>query len=344
MWLAVSLATAQAQSFPGYALRARATAGAATMVSDSQRGWLGYDRIGGVGTLELGYGLLPLLELRVGAAVGGFPTGEHTGGLLQPQLGAALVWPDAGARPWLQLDAGASFTGKLVRPALRASVGVDFQLTPNLSLGPVLGYTQIFQHDRPLASTDARFVWFGLAVGLAKARHVVAAPPPRVIVREHERVVTQTRHVTDDPPLPPLPEPVTEPSPELRALLDSALPSQRQEWLAPVLFALDSAQLDPQGVAMLHEVARELNRRREIAAVEIHGYADASGDAEHNIRLSEQRAQAVRAWLIAHGVASDRLRIAAHGEQDPVEPGDSAPEHTQNRRVVFRVVEAGATP
>jgi len=330
-----------AQAAAPLPLRARTTLGAAAMVSDSQRGWLGYDALGGVGTLELGYALIPGLELRAGAAFGGFPAEDHTGGLLQPQLGAALLWPDQSTRPWLQLDAGLGFTGNLLRPVLRVSAGVDFQITSHLSLGPVLGYSQLFQHNGPGASTDARFVWFGFALGLGPSRPAAQ----RVHVLERENVITRVQTVRREPePEPPPPsaahEPVAEPSPELRALLETALPSQRQEWLAPVLFTLSSAELQPQGVAMLHEVARELSRRTDIRAVEIRGYADARGDSEHNLQLSERRANAVRSWLIAHGIAPERLRVAPHGAADFVEPGTSEPEHAQNRRVVFRVVDA----
>jgi outer membrane protein OmpA-like peptidoglycan-associated protein len=256
------------------------------------------------------------------------------------------MWPDGGARPWLQLDAGLGFTGALLRPVVRVSAGVDFQLSSSLSLGPLLGYSQLFQHDLPGASTDARFVWFGFALGLGPAQTVTRV---RVQEKVQERVITRTREVQPEPEPPPAPPPAAEvpvaaPSPELNALLETALPSQRQEWLAPVLFSLDSAELEAQGVAMLHEVANELTRRTEIHAVEIRGYADARGDVEHNLQLSERRAQTVRAWLIAHGIASERLRVAPHGAADFVESGSSEPEHAQNRRVVFRVVEQGDAP
>lgn len=316
------------------------------MVSDSQRDWLGYDGLGAVGTLELGYGLFPMLELRVGAALGGFPSANHTGGLLQPQLGAALIWPESSTRPWLQLDGGLGFTGSVLRPALRASLGVDFQVTSALSLGPVFGYSHIFQHDLPGASTDARFLWFGLAFGLSSSRPSAAAAQPHLIVKE--RVVTRIQRAPKEPaPEPiaqPAPEPVSEPSPELRALLETALPTQQREWLAPVLFASDSTELEPQGIAMLHEVARELQQRTDIAAVEIHGYADARGSVEYNVQLSERRAQVVRTWLIDHGIASERLRVAAHGKRDLIEPGSEDQDHAQNRRVVFRVVEVVTSP
>ena len=46
-------------------------------------------------------------------------------------------------------------------------------------------------------------------------------------------------------------------------------------------------------------------------------------------------------WLVEHGVEPERLRIAAHGESEPIEENAATEEaHEQNRRVVFRVIEA----
>ena len=55
-----------------------------------------------------------------------------------------------------------------------------------------------------------------------------------------------------------------------------------------------------------------------------------------------RRAAAVIAWLVAHGVAPERLRPAAQGASAPVEPGSDEDSYAQNRRVVFRVVQMKA--
>jgi outer membrane protein OmpA-like peptidoglycan-associated protein len=312
-----------------------------TMISRDQVGWLGFDSFGLVGNLQLGYTLLPWLAARVSLEAGGFAGAgrSRTGGLLAPLLGLALTWPRAGIRPWLQVDAGLGFTGDLQRPLFNAGLGVDVPISAAFTLGPVLGYSQLFQHARPLASTDARFVWFGLVLGWTVGSSDV---------REEHRSVTQLRervqvtHVTvEDRPVETPPSAAVDPSPELTALLEDALPTQRNEWLAPVLFALDSSKLEPQGVAMLHEVAHALALHPTLKLLEICGYADTRGDPEHNLTLSEQRANAVRAWLIAHGVAPERLRVAARGATDLIEPGNDEAEHEQNRRVIFRVLEQG---
>ncbi|HTU58993.1 MAG TPA: OmpA family protein, partial [Polyangiales bacterium] len=139
---------------------------------------------------------------------------------------------------------------------------------------------------------------------------------------------------------PPREHNTPEPSPELISLIESTLPTQQQEWLAPVLFAYNSDVLEAQGIAMLHEVALELEKRPSLKRLEIRGYSDVRGSREYNLALSQRRAEAVLAWLVAHGIARDRLTLAAQGAQDFVEHGEDEPAHEQNRRVVFRVLEA----
>lgn len=327
---------AQADRFP---LHMRVTLGGAAMLSKDQLGRLGFDSGGAVGDLQLGYALLHWLSLRAGVGGGGFPSEEKTGGVLGPLLGAALIWPeDVLIRPWLQLDVGAAFTGPLLRPLFRAGIGADFRISNVFTIAPVLGYAQVFQDDRRGSSTDARYVWFGLVLGIEPI--APRSEPVRVRVREvvKARTVVREEVVPRPPPAEP-PINLSEPSPELVELIDSALPGTKNEWLAPVLFAFDSAELEPQGVAMLHEVARELARRPQLKLLEIHGYADSRGSQAHNLALSARRATAVLEWLVEHGVARARLRVAPEGARDFVESGSAEAQQQQNRRVVFRVVD-----
>lgn len=334
-WVAASARVqAQSRELP---LHLRLTLGAAGMVSSDQVAWLGFDSLSPVGDLQLGYGVLDWLDVRIGVAGGAFPNAKHAGGLLSPLLGAALGVPAASVRPWLQLDVGMGFTGTLLRPLLRAEVGVGLPVTGGLTLGPVFGYTRVFQTDGPRDSTDAGFLWAGLAIGFdpfearrAIRPHAPVVLAPRVVTRESTTVRTE-----------PQPAPASQPDP-LMHLIEDALPARRHELLAPVLFATDSAQLEPEGIAMLHEVARELAARPELRSIEVQGYADSRGAAEHNLKLSEQRAAMVVEWLVSHGVARERLRLAAAGASGFVEAGHGAAEHAQNRRVVFRVIDSEA--
>lgn len=70
-------------------------------------------------------------------------------------------------------------------------------------------------------------------------------------------------------------------------------------------------------------------------AVEVQGHTDSTGDAARNQRLSEQRAQAVRGYLIAHGVEQARLTAMGYGSAQPVAPDDTPPGRQLNRRIAF---------
>jgi OmpA-OmpF porin, OOP family len=72
------------------------------------------------------------------------------------------------------------------------------------------------------------------------------------------------------------------------------------------------------------------------AAVEIHGHTDSQGDAKLNLALSEERAFAVKRYLEQRSSANfpdGRVRVFAHGQENPVVPNGSAEGRAQNRRV-----------
>jgi outer membrane protein OmpA-like peptidoglycan-associated protein len=63
------------------------------------------------------------------------------------------------------------------------------------------------------------------------------------------------------------------------------------------------------------------------------GHTDNAGPDAYNQGLSERRARAARNFLVAQGVAANRVQIAGRGESEPVETNDSAEGRQQNRRV-----------
>jgi outer membrane protein OmpA-like peptidoglycan-associated protein len=80
--------------------------------------------------------------------------------------------------------------------------------------------------------------------------------------------------------------------------------------------------------------------------VEIHGHTDAAGNPDANMTLSEQRAFAVKKWLEAHAPASfpeGRVKVVAHGQNEPVAPNTTADGRAKNRRVVIVLGTSEAT-
>jgi OOP family OmpA-OmpF porin len=99
-----------------------------------------------------------------------------------------------------------------------------------------------------------------------------------------------------------------------------------------VYFGLESAVLLPLAREKLDETIEILNRETDIEVV-IAGHADSTGPDEYNMALSERRAEAVRAYLEAGGIASSRMTTRAYGESQPAYSNDTALGRADNRRV-----------
>jgi len=67
----------------------------------------------------------------------------------------------------------------------------------------------------------------------------------------------------------------------------------------------------------------------------VHGHTDKTGSADLNMKLSTQRADAVKKYLEGKGVSGDRISTKGHGPNDPLIDGDSENEYQYNRRVEF---------
>jgi outer membrane protein OmpA-like peptidoglycan-associated protein len=324
-------APARAQSFV-QKLQLRLSAAGALMMSKDQRGYLDYRRPGLLSDLQLEYHANNWFGVQLGAAGGAFLSGGEAGGLLAPMLGIIGKLTLPSCIPYLAIDVGTGFTGHLARPFGRARLGLDLPLGPGWRLGPALGFDLVTQTDGPDFSTDAVYAW----VGVSLAYRLLPSPPVRVagvrparppVIREREPIYEE--------------HPPAAPSHELVQLLDQAVHLERSELLAPVLFEFDSVELEPSGLAMLHQVARLLNsERKDIRRLQILAYADARGSEEYNRKLASRRAEHVLEWLVAHGVARERLEASGQGAVDFVEQGSSEPEQQQNRRVVFRILRA----
>ncbi|WP_370033758.1 OmpA family protein [Qipengyuania mesophila] len=88
----------------------------------------------------------------------------------------------------------------------------------------------------------------------------------------------------------------------------------------------------------------------EGGAIVLRGHSDSGGSDEVNMRVSQERAEAVREWLVENGVAEDRITVIAFGEQNPDRPNalpDGSPDEVgraANRRVEIEIRGKAATP
>jgi outer membrane protein OmpA-like peptidoglycan-associated protein len=99
-----------------------------------------------------------------------------------------------------------------------------------------------------------------------------------------------------------------------------------------VLFDTGSSSLAPGAYARLDQLADSLNRYPDTDVV-VKGHTDGSGEESYNQTLSEQRADAVRRYLIGRGVSPARITSLGFGESMPLATNSTAEGRQQNRRV-----------
>jgi outer membrane protein OmpA-like peptidoglycan-associated protein len=107
-------------------------------------------------------------------------------------------------------------------------------------------------------------------------------------------------------------------------------------------FATDSAEIEPSSFPLMHQIADVLMRNPQIERVEIQGHTDNRGSAQHNMDLSQSRAESVRQWLIDHGVEASRLEAKGYGQTRPLVPNITPANRARNRRVQFIIKERAA--
>lgn len=111
-----------------------------------------------------------------------------------------------------------------------------------------------------------------------------------------------------------------------------------------VQFDTGKATLRPDSDAVLDQVANAIVGNPAILRVEVGGHTDSVGGVPYNQALSQQRAEAVLAALVARGVPAEKLVARGYGIQRPIGSNDTDEGRAQNRRVAFEIEEQAAAP
>lgn len=103
-----------------------------------------------------------------------------------------------------------------------------------------------------------------------------------------------------------------------------------------ILFAVDSSVLSNSSKRSLDEFAMVMQEYPKTAIL-VQGYTDSTGSEEHNLALSQRRAQSVQNHLSLRGVDDSRMNAIGYGEDYPVADNSTAAGREQNRRVEILV-------
>ena len=107
-----------------------------------------------------------------------------------------------------------------------------------------------------------------------------------------------------------------------------------------VTFPLNRFEVSTDAKSIVDEAIAQLKAENRGVYFEIEGHTDSTGPDAYNMKLGEERAEAVRNYLHdQHGIALNRMQVISYGESKPVEDNKTKEHRAQNRRVVIKVLE-----
>jgi OmpA-OmpF porin, OOP family len=109
-----------------------------------------------------------------------------------------------------------------------------------------------------------------------------------------------------------------------------------------VYFQTDKAVILARSYKLLDTVAEVIASHPDMPAVTIEGHTDDRGDAAYNTDLSQRRAEAVMAYLVAKGISSSRLTARGFGPSVPIASNKTNKGRSTNRRVEFKIAGVGS--
>ncbi len=111
-----------------------------------------------------------------------------------------------------------------------------------------------------------------------------------------------------------------------------------------VLFKSNDDKLLPIAQEKLQQVADVLKQYGDDYTITVKGHTDSSGKDDHNLQLSQRRADSVRSFLVERGVNDASVSAVGMGETGPIANNKSAEGRADNRRVEIVVDRADAKP
>ncbi len=118
---------------------------------------------------------------------------------------------------------------------------------------------------------------------------------------------------------------------------DNFIPEQESVILQGVNFQSGSSTLTPDARNVLRTVANQLMVREDLR-LRIVGHTDNTGNARFNRRLSQERADAVKQFLVLNGIQGNRLTTEGRGADQPIADNSTEEGRSRNRRIEFEPI------
>jgi OOP family OmpA-OmpF porin len=106
--------------------------------------------------------------------------------------------------------------------------------------------------------------------------------------------------------------------------------------LRGVTFETNKSQIKPESKVILEKVRESMAANPEVTVI-ITGHTDNVGSDEYNRGLSQERAQAVKDWLVKNNISASRMKVIGKGETQPAATNDTKEGRAENRRIEFLV-------
>jgi outer membrane protein ompA family P60 len=127
-------------------------------------------------------------------------------------------------------------------------------------------------------------------------------------------------------------------TPEERAERTIRVTKEINLYAKTILFDVNKSVVKTQAEFILYNIAKIMNENDDFNFI-IEGHTDNTGVAEHNLQLSQERADAIKDYLIRKGVKSKRLEAKGYGQTRPIESNDTERGREINRRVEINVAK-----
>jgi outer membrane protein OmpA-like peptidoglycan-associated protein len=282
------------------------------------------------------------LRLRAGVLRNGPAPGKN---LADPGVGglttAGLAFRLTLAGGWSEVVVGGGLTGHDLVPSAEVGVGWNFAVG-KVDVGPSVRFVRVVSRDRMDSFGNADLALVGVDVRFGKQRAGIKRvpraeprpePAPLALVEtpavsDRDRVVDRELGCAEQLDGCPLAEDIV--------ILDDRIVLDDR-----VLFDFDRTYVHSRGRELVASIARIWSEHPNWKRITVEGHTDTRGSEEHNLELSQRRADQVRAILIKAGRPADLITTVGYGRAHVRDLGTTEQAHMRNRRVEFVIEQGG---